>query len=902
MKYACLFVIALCALSSGGIVQGATLSAASCSQIDVQAAIDAAQDGDTVLLPAGTATWTKTVTIGAPGDPNRAKFITLQGAGMDKTVIIHGVDPNNALTAATNFLSNALAVFAKPGGITRITGLTFNGGSLPGDPYNKGILAIHGNSRQCRVDHVHFIVTRCAGLMFYAVGGVVDHNVFDLVGWHFGIYGFNGNSGYGGHGDLAWSQPHYAGTDVPFFIEDNVFNGTTINTVAHDGWNGERVVLRHNTLKNAVISNHGTESGGRYRAARFSEVYHNTFTFTNMDYYAYHPLSLRGGNGVFFNNTVTAPIGKAPPYEIPAAYHRDVFDFHTWGAADGHAPFDLNDPILYASGSHTGLAGSANLTDASKNWASNQWIGYSLRNMTKGFGTRILGNTANSIQGAVSSWGPARVFDPGDTYEIKKVIAGLDQTGRGQGDLLTGITPINSVTGTAVWPRQVSEPSYAWNNTINGIALNIASQSYHIVANRDFFNGIPMPGYTPYIYPHPLVTGAQTPGGDGIAPSAPANVTATAISSSQINLAWIASTDNLGVTGYKIFRGVTMIAAVTGTAYQNTGLTANTTYSYTVTAIDAAGNESLKSSAASATTLPSGGTGGTGLTGLYFNNQDFTALMRTRTDATVNFNWGSGSPDPSIGADTFSARWIGRVQAATSETYTFSVVGDDGVRLWVNNKLIVDKWINQAPTEWSGAIALAAGTKYDVRLDYYENGGGAVCQLLWSTPTRVKGIIPQAQLYPPSATAPVVAIESVSTGKAYVLRTAQVNARMYIDRSIKITGLPSALVGGVLIRTANDDRYVSVANHLTFSVTRASTITIAYDKRATSLPTWLNDGSWTETGKILSAGGSRIYRLYSKSVSAGNVTLGGNQQGISVGAISNYVVIVQPVAMPTASG
>ncbi|KKT40126.1 MAG: Exoglucanase A [Candidatus Giovannonibacteria bacterium GW2011_GWA2_44_13b] len=92
-------------------------------------------------------------------------------------------------------------------------------------------------------------------------------------------------------------------------------------------------------------------------------------------------------------------------------------------------------------------------------------------------------------------------------------------------------------------------------------------------------------------------------GVDTIAPSIPTGLIATAVSSSQINLSWTASTDNVGVAGYKVFRGGVQIAIViTGTSYQNTGLTASTIYSYTVSAYDAAGNNSAQSSSVSATT------------------------------------------------------------------------------------------------------------------------------------------------------------------------------------------------------------------------------------------------------------------------------------------------------------
>ncbi|OGE79154.1 MAG: hypothetical protein A2751_05960 [Candidatus Doudnabacteria bacterium RIFCSPHIGHO2_01_FULL_46_14] len=89
---------------------------------------------------------------------------------------------------------------------------------------------------------------------------------------------------------------------------------------------------------------------------------------------------------------------------------------------------------------------------------------------------------------------------------------------------------------------------------------------------------------------------------DTVSPSIPTNLSATAISTSQINLSWIASTDNVGVTGYKVFRDSVQIATITSTSYSDTGLTASTTYIYTVSAFDAAGNESSQSATATATT------------------------------------------------------------------------------------------------------------------------------------------------------------------------------------------------------------------------------------------------------------------------------------------------------------
>jgi chitodextrinase len=102
--------------------------------------------------------------------------------------------------------------------------------------------------------------------------------------------------------------------------------------------------------------------------------------------------------------------------------------------------------------------------------------------------------------------------------------------------------------------------------------------------------------------------GATTPPAppDGEAPTPPGSLTANAVSYNRVDLAWQASTDNIGVTGYTIYRGGSEIGTVGGTtlSYQDLTVVGNTLYTYTVTARDAAGNESLPSNQASVTTPP----------------------------------------------------------------------------------------------------------------------------------------------------------------------------------------------------------------------------------------------------------------------------------------------------------
>ncbi len=110
---------------------------------------------------------------------------------------------------------------------------------------------------------------------------------------------------------------------------------------------------------------------------------------------------------------------------------------------------------------------------------------------------------------------------------------------------------------------------------------------------------------------------------DTQAPTTPTNLSATAVSSSQINLSWTASTDNIGVVGYHIYRDSVEIATITTTSYQNTGLTPSISYAYAVSAYDAAGNGSFASALVTATTWPS-------------TSNKFSINNRIKTTSTLN--------------------------------------------------------------------------------------------------------------------------------------------------------------------------------------------------------------------------------------------------------------------------
>ncbi|GAA3674707.1 hypothetical protein GCM10022224_043700 [Nonomuraea antimicrobica] len=106
-------------------------------------------------------------------------------------------------------------------------------------------------------------------------------------------------------------------------------------------------------------------------------------------------------------------------------------------------------------------------------------------------------------------------------------------------------------------------------------------------------------------------------GGDTTAPTVPGNLRSTGVTNNSVALAWNASTDNVAVTGYEIYRGGTLVTTVTGTTHTDTGLSANTAYTYTVRARDAAANRSANSNSVTATTTGGGGGGGNKVMGYF---------------------------------------------------------------------------------------------------------------------------------------------------------------------------------------------------------------------------------------------------------------------------------------------
>lgn len=145
---------------------------------------------------------------------------------------------------------------------------------------------------------------------------------------------------------------------------------------------------------------------------------------------------------------------------------------------------------------------------------------------------------------------------------------------------------------------------------------------------------------------------------------------------------------------------------------------------------------------------------GPALLGEYFNQRSTSipaawTATATRADTTINFDWGNGSPGlTGISDNNFSVRWTGYITPPETGTFKLYTSTDDGVRLWLNDSLLIDAWRDQGTTEYASSnLTLTKGQYYPFKLEYYENGGGAVARLRWEGPGTGGKVAVAAQYY-----------------------------------------------------------------------------------------------------------------------------------------------------------
>jgi hypothetical protein len=254
------------------------ITAASCSREDVFTAINTAIDGDTVIVPAGSAVWSDSIVI----DPVQA--VVLRGMGVNQTIITDS-------TPVDGWKCSPLWLYGEANKPFRITGFAFRGiGGI------KGVINVN-NFRNIRIDSCNFeLDERGRALVCNNTYGVIDHCTF-----------IHGTIAVTSTGDEAWTQPYAFGSANALFVEDCSFefSQASSNYGFISGHTGCNWVLRYCTILNGGLNNHGTCTSPR--SGMTMEVYNNTWTcnIPQEKTPLGDPITLRGGTGVIFNNTFT---------------------------------------------------------------------------------------------------------------------------------------------------------------------------------------------------------------------------------------------------------------------------------------------------------------------------------------------------------------------------------------------------------------------------------------------------------------------------------------------------------------------------------------------------------------------------------------------------------------------
>jgi hypothetical protein len=465
--------------------QAATRPAASCSSSDVQSAINAATNGDVVVVPAGNCSWSSTVNWSGKG-------ITLQGAGINAT----NITDNGTNGAALSINGASASAFVT------VTGFTF----IKSSDHVNGIVQISGSQDSVgfRFHHNRILIASAGsrGIGVEGVYGVIDHVTFDVTapGGSIQSVAIWGSSDGTDGGFTPWMRPLTLGTDKAVYVEDCTFNYSSQDEDSIDAYGGARLVIRHTAFNNISVGFHGTDSGNR-RSVFSYEIYDNTFT--NNSSTTLRGATLRGGTGVIYRNTYGGTRGSW--YDVTAMVYRACppLDSSAWQVCNG-TRWQL---------------GSTNFsTDASRIASANGGVKFCSNDRDKVCTSDAACGTGGTCSAYLDGSGTGG-------YPCR------DQVGR---------THAQQSAPLYVWNNStVKAGSYDGGNSCG---LGLAA---YLQPGRDYINDVQKPGYVAYTYPHPLVSGG-VPGTS--VPRAPTNLRIiTSLFLQLRSLSEIVSASGLGV-------------------------------------------------------------------------------------------------------------------------------------------------------------------------------------------------------------------------------------------------------------------------------------------------------------------------------------------------------------------
>jgi chitodextrinase len=326
---------------------------------------------------------------------------------------------------------------------------------------------------------------------------------------------------------------------------------------------------------------------------------------------------------------------------------------------------------------------------------------------------------------------------------------------------------------------------------------------------------------------------------DTTPPSAPTQLSASPASDTEMDLSWVASTDpESGISIYNVYRDGNKIASVTATTFNDTGLTENTQYTYTIEALNGAGLTSSLSSEVTATTLQD------------TNSPVVNSVSAvSATQITVVFS------EP---VDTTSAQQIANYLLSPSVSVVTASLSTDLSSVTLTT------------------AELTSGTTYTLSISNVLD--------LASTPNAIAA---NTQVTFEYTGTPVL---DGNLPNGYEWDVLMVGKTAYSDRSYTFSSVPLQYQQLAFMRTKNDDKLSSGNSFLTFAIDQDSTVYVAYDSRNTT-PSWLS--GWASTGESLgideSSAQTTQLNLYKKDFPAGTVNIGGNEYGNSM-----YIIVVEP--------
>lgn len=435
-----LTLLLLPALAHAQTCLTATCNAASTSESDVLAALPSPSNTNptvTVNIPSGTVVWT---TGFAYAPPSALTSLIIQGnttvncTGTAGTSSYACVATDNTVFVDSYVVSNTpLMNFHLGGKAFRMTGVTFQGGTLvTGVTKPNGFMTFDGTTTNFRIDHSHFN-TNTYTPVNSGGGMTIFTNVYGVVDHTvFDLYAQNnGVRVYNSDfGDFNWSQLTNFGTLQFMFLENDVFNGGAMN----DCDDGGRIVIRYSTM---IAATSGGDQG-LWQTHQMGQGTERSRGCRAEEVYNLYVLNPNPSNALYTVGDGGSGTGVAFNNTISSGYNYDI--------------------------------GFQNIREVS--------TGHSQTAPTAGIG--YCGTGSN---GASSAW-------DGNTNSMGYPC--IDQTGRGQGDLLNGLNfpgALDSVTGTVTWPHNMREPWYVWNETIASghVYINPVWSGTQIMPDRDFY-------------------------------------------------------------------------------------------------------------------------------------------------------------------------------------------------------------------------------------------------------------------------------------------------------------------------------------------------------------------------------------------------------------------------------